>query len=97
MLPSVVDEKLVRWFHYWNGDLCYGMFNGKELFALSQAYSPSNRLAAYEAAYALAEKGAVICITASQTGYTVWVSLRSLPLLVKEAIASPIAAVAVVG
>lgn len=76
--PLVINETLVHRFNYWDEGIHQGIRYGSELYTCSQTYPLTERLKAYEMAYAQAKQNHSICITVSQTHYTIWLNLRSL-------------------
>ncbi|MDX2240263.1 MAG: hypothetical protein NW224_06230 [Leptolyngbyaceae cyanobacterium bins.302] len=81
LLPSVLDERLVCLFTYWDQEIVQGMRYGNELYTLFRAYSSQERLQAYQAASEQVETGLAVCITVSKKSYCVWLNLRSLSTL----------------
>lgn len=80
MSPSVLSENLVRRFKYWNNGIQEGMNHNGELYALVRSYTLKARLEAYELGCSLSEKGIDTCVTCSNSGYAVWMNLKSLAL-----------------
>lgn len=80
MSPSVLSEDLVRRFKYWNDGIQEGMNHNGELYALVRSYSLKARLQAYELGCSMSETGIDTCVTCSNSGYTVWMNLKSLAL-----------------
>jgi|SRR6476469_2811052 hypothetical protein len=80
MLPIVVNEELVHRFNFYlHASVKQGMRHQGELYGLVHEFSLNARLNAYQKACELVEQGLPVIMTASTWGYTVWVSLRSLP------------------
>lgn len=84
MLPTVVVEELVTSFTYWNDGVQQGMLFGNELYAQVKSYGLDNRLDAYKDGCELSTAKVKACITVSVSGYTLWVSLRTLPSINKN-------------
>ncbi|NJO78693.1 MAG: hypothetical protein HC827_09285 [Cyanobacteria bacterium RM1_2_2] len=76
-LPPIVNEVLVHKFTYWNQHLRFGMRYGRELYTLLGSYPIEERLKACDIACEYTSRGIEVCITASKTTYSVWLSLRS--------------------
>ncbi|MDX2229753.1 MAG: hypothetical protein NW220_08950 [Leptolyngbyaceae cyanobacterium bins.349] len=76
--PPIVSEALVHKFTYWNHQIRTGMRYGAELYTLLQSYPIEERLKACDVACEQTANGIEVCITASKTTYSVWLSLRSL-------------------
>ena len=77
-LPPIVNEALVQKFSYWNGKLQVGMRYGVDIYRQLQSYSIDERLKAWDLACEHTAQGAKVCITASKTGYLVWLDMRSV-------------------
>lgn len=78
MLPLVVTkENLIFRFNYWCNGIREGMTYQNELYVCLAKYDVKDRMVAYAKAYERAEEGAVICISVSDTAYTLWANLRS--------------------
>ena len=81
MLPIVIPEEFVKSFKYWHEGVQVGMTYRNELYAKIKVYSLDKRLEAYEHSCQLAGSGGkTLCITVSESGYTLWQSLRTLHL-----------------
>ena len=79
MLPIVISEELVHRFNFYlNASVRQGMRHQDELYKLVHDFSLNARLSAYQKACDLMEQGIPAVVTASASGYAVWVSLRSL-------------------
>ena len=89
-LPPIVSEGLIHKFTYWNVSLKHGMRYGNELYMRFQTYPITERLKACDVACECQSQGIEVCITASKTTYTVWLSLRSLNQLLADAPAQTI-------
>jgi len=83
-LPPIVSEGLIHKFIYWNVSLKHGMRYGADLYMQFQTYPITDRLKACDVACECQSQGIDVCITASKTTYTVWLSLRSLNLLLAD-------------
>ncbi|MBF2027642.1 MAG: hypothetical protein IGS48_12875 [Oscillatoriales cyanobacterium C42_A2020_001] len=78
MEPLLISENLVSFFKFWLDEQVHdGMRWGHELFHQYESFDKSQRQQAYSFAWALAERGVQVVITASQSNYRVWGSLRS--------------------
>lgn len=77
MLPLVINENIVQLFNYWNEGIKEGMNHKGELYAHVRSYPSDARLQAYELGCAMAQKGMQICVTCSQSGYKVWMNMKS--------------------
>lgn len=77
MLPSVINENLVQLFKYWSEGVKEGMNHQGELYAHVRSYPSDARLQAYELGCEMAQKGMQICVTCSQSGYKVWMNMKS--------------------
>lgn len=87
MLPIVIPEEFVSSFKYWHEGIQVGMTYRNELYAKIKVYSLDKRLEAYEYSCQLAGSGGTtLCITVSKSGYTLWQSLRTLPLPLKASL-----------
>lgn len=75
--PLVTKEDLVSRFRYWHGSVQEGMYFNHDLYTYFQSFSAAHRLNAYAVAYEQVEQGNIVCITASETQYTVWLCLRA--------------------
>jgi hypothetical protein len=77
-LPPIVNEAIVHKFTYWSNQVQIGMRYGKELYTLVHTYPVEDRLKACSVACEYVAQGIGVCITASKSAYSVWLSLRSL-------------------
>ncbi|MBC6479584.1 MAG: hypothetical protein GDA56_19200 [Hormoscilla sp. GM7CHS1pb] len=77
MLPSVINENIVQLFKYWSEGIKEGMNHKGELYAQVRSYPSDARLQAYELGCEMAHSGMDICLTCSQSGYKVWMNLKS--------------------
>lgn len=77
-LPPIVSEALVSKFVYWNQQLQSGMRYGSNIYTLLDSYPITERLKACDVACKYTAQGIEVCITASNTMYSVWLNLRSL-------------------
>jgi hypothetical protein len=75
-LPPIIDESLIHPFKFWDQGIHAGMRYSNELYTLFQSYPIQERLKACAIACEHTEKGINVCITASKTTYSVWLSLR---------------------
>ncbi len=77
MLPLIVLETLVSPFKFWNEGIHYGMLYRKDFYERLHQFSTTERGAAYAKAIEAGKGGFKVCVTVSQTHYTVWVEMRS--------------------
>jgi hypothetical protein len=77
-LPPIVNEAIVHKFTYWSDQIQVGMRYSNELYTLLQTYPTEDRLKACNVACEYVSQGIAVCITASKSAYSVWLSLRSL-------------------
>lgn len=91
MFLSVVNESRIRPFKFWNQGIHQGMSYNSELYVLFQSYSLEEELKACTAGYQQTEKGLKVCITVSQTHYSLWLSLQSLSAAIEASSLSAIA------
>ena len=77
MLPSVINENLVQLFKYWSEGVKEGMNHKGELYCHVRSYPSDARLQAYELGCEMAHSGMDICLTCSQSGYKVWMNMKS--------------------
>lgn len=81
LFPSVLDERLICLFKYWDKGILQGMRLGGELYTLLKIYPSKERLKAYSDAQEQIRAGESVCITVSKSGYSVWIRLRSPDLV----------------
>ncbi|MGK7903288.1 MAG: hypothetical protein AB4352_18145, partial [Hormoscilla sp.] len=62
---------------YWSEGIKEGMNHKGELYAHVRSYPSGARLQAYELGCEMAQKGMDICLTCSQSGYKVWMNMKS--------------------
>ncbi len=77
MLPLIVLETLVSPFKFWNEGIHHGMLYRKDFYEQFHQFAATERMAAYAKANEASNSGLKVCITVSQTHYTVWVEMRS--------------------
>ncbi|MDJ1171362.1 hypothetical protein PMG71_18180 [Roseofilum sp. BLCC_M154] len=77
-LPSIIQEKLVTSFKYWDNGVQDAMSYQNEMYTYVRSYTEEKRLQAYGYACDMAERNIRSCITYSKDGYKVWVNLKSL-------------------
>ena len=85
VLPKSFVEKQIRFFRFWfNHQLQDGLHYQNELFHCLQTADGAERFQLYRLGSQLAQQGADIIVTHQQDRYSLWVSLRSQPKLLKS-------------
>ncbi|MDX2096659.1 MAG: hypothetical protein SFW36_02700 [Leptolyngbyaceae cyanobacterium bins.59] len=77
-LPTLIDESLIRPFKFWDWGIKVGMIYNSDLYMFCESFRLQQRLQAYDAGYQKIQKGQRVCITASKTSYSVWMTLQAL-------------------
>ncbi len=77
MLPLIVLETLVSPFKFWNEGIHQGMLYRNDFYEHFHQFAATERIAAYAKAIEVGNSGGKVCITVSQTHYTIWVEMRS--------------------
>jgi len=78
MFPPVIADRLIFRFKFWADDTVYkGMRHRFELYRHVASFSKTNRQQAYSLGTDLCQHNKPAVITSSESGYDVWVSLRS--------------------
>lgn len=75
----LTHESLVQPFKYWDDGLHDGIFYQRDLYGKGNCYSLAERDQAFDGAAQHTALGLHVCITVSDQGYTLWVSLRVAP------------------
>lgn len=77
VLPLIVLETLVSPFKFWNEGIHRGMLYRNDFYKHFHQFAATERIAAYAKATEVSNSGYTVCITVSQTHYTIWVEMRS--------------------
>jgi hypothetical protein len=76
--PILINEEQVFSFKFWfDGNIHYGMFYQNELFFRLASFKPKQRPQVYQLGCKLARQNTLIALSCSETGCTLWGSLRS--------------------
>ena len=85
MLPKSFVEKQIRFFRFWfNHQLQDGLHYQNELFRCLHTAEAPERFQLYRWGRQLAQEGADILVTHRHNQYSLWISLRSQPRLLKS-------------
>jgi hypothetical protein len=77
VLPVIVVEDLISPFKFWHEGIHDGMLYRNDFYVSLCQFAPADRLQAHAKATQQSSQGFKVCVTVSQTHYTVWVELRS--------------------
>ncbi|MGF1517529.1 MAG: hypothetical protein ACFCVB_06960 [Nodosilinea sp.] len=68
---------MVSPFKFWNEGIYCGMLYRNDFYEHFYQFAATERIAAYAKAIEVGNSGCKVCITVSQTHYTIWVEMRS--------------------
>jgi hypothetical protein len=75
----LTHDSLVQPFKYWDEGLHDGIFYQSDLYGKGDCYALTERDQAFDDAAQHTALGKRVCITVSDQGYTLWVSLKIAP------------------